>query len=100
MSVGTAVMDRLAADLDELAEVDPGVFADGEALVDLTRQLERLVAVTTRTTAAFDARWAWKPDGARSAAVGWPPGTASPATKPVSGDGLRGRVGSVRDPGG
>jgi len=36
MSVGTAVMDRLAADLDELAEVDPGVFADGEALVDLS----------------------------------------------------------------
>ncbi len=69
MPVGTAVVNKLAADLDELIAVDPCVFADGEALVDLHRQLERMLAVTTRATAAFDASGAWKPDGARSAAT-------------------------------
>jgi len=69
MPVGTAAVDRLAASLDELGEVDPGVFADGEALVDLHRQLERLVALTTRATAAFDASGGWQPDGAQSAAA-------------------------------
>ncbi len=69
MPVSTAVVDKLAADVDELCEVDPNVFADGEALVDLHRQLERLAAVTTRATAAFDAAGGWRPDGAHSAAA-------------------------------
>jgi len=69
MPVSTAVVDELAAAVDTLIGVDPGVFADGEALVDLHRQLERLLAVTTQVTAAFDASGAWKPDGAHSAAA-------------------------------
>jgi len=70
MPVGSAVVvDRLAATLDELGEVNPGVFADGEALVDLHRQLERMLAMTTRASAAFDASGAWQPDGAQSAAA-------------------------------
>ncbi len=68
MSVSTGVLDKLVADLDELVEVDPAVFADGEALVDLHRQLERMLAVTTRAIATFAASGAWQPDRARSAA--------------------------------
>jgi len=68
MPVSTAVVDEFAAAVDNLIEVDPGLFADGEALVALSRQLERLAAVATRATAAFDASGGWQPDGARSAA--------------------------------
>jgi len=55
MPVGTAVVDEFASAVHTLIEADPGVFADGEALVGLHRQLERLLAVTTRATATFDA---------------------------------------------
>jgi len=61
-------VDDIATAVDKLVEVDPSVLADGEALVDLHRQLERMLAVTTRATAAFDASGGWQPDGARSAA--------------------------------
>lgn len=55
--------------LDELADLDPVVVGDSETVVALHRQLERLGAVTTRATAAFDASGAWEADGARSAAA-------------------------------
>ncbi len=69
MSVGTGALDRLSCVLDELGETDPAVLGDGEALVALHRQLERLAAVTTRATAAFDASRSFEPDGAHSTAA-------------------------------
>ena len=48
---------------------DPAALADGEAVVELHRQLERLTAVATRAAAAFDSGRAWEADGARSAAA-------------------------------
>jgi len=71
----TAVVDRMVA-------ADPSSPADAETVLGLNRQLERLGAVNTRVTAAFDASRAWADDGARSAAA-WlatraqlPPATA------------------------
>ena len=69
MPVGTDVVDRLTAVLDELREADPAVLADGDTVVALNRQLERLSAVNTRATASFDAAGDWERDGARSAAA-------------------------------
>ncbi len=69
MAISTAVVDEFASAVDKLIDADPTVFADGEALVGLSRQLERVAAATTRATAAFDASGAWKPDGAHSAAA-------------------------------
>ncbi len=68
MSVGTAV-DKLAAVLDELAAVDPAVVVDAHPVIDLHRQLERLAAITTRATAAFDSVTAYETDGARTTAA-------------------------------
>ena len=65
----TGVLGELAAVIDRLAEVDPTILGDGESVVGLHRQLERLQAITTRATAAFDASGAWEADGARSAAA-------------------------------
>ena len=48
--------------------VEPTVLGDGEAVVALHRQLERLEAVFTRAVAAFDAGGTWSADGARTAA--------------------------------
>ncbi len=69
MSVGTAVVDKLSAVLDELVAVDPAMVGDADAVVDLHRQLERLAAMTTRATAAFDAVTAYESDGARTTAA-------------------------------
>ncbi len=69
MSVGTDVVDELTAVLDRLVEVDPDALADGETVVALNRQLERLAAVNTRVTAAFDASRRWEACGARTAAA-------------------------------
>jgi len=69
MSVSAGVVDELATAVDKLVEVDPAVLTDGETVVGLHRQLERMLAVTTRATAAFDASVAWQPDGARTAAA-------------------------------
>jgi len=69
MSVSAGVVDELVAAVDRLVEVDPAVLADSETVVDLHRQLERMLAVNTRATAAFDASGAWQPDGARTAAA-------------------------------
>ena len=59
----------LAAALDEAVAVEPTVLGDGEAIVALHRQLERLEAVFTRAVAAFDAGGTWSADGARTAAA-------------------------------
>lgn len=69
MSEQGGVVARLAAVLDELVDLDPAVLGDGETVVTLHRQFERLGAVTTRATAAFDASGAWEADGPRSAAA-------------------------------
>jgi len=69
MSGGTDVLNKVTSDLNELTEIDPAVLADGETVVGLHRQLERMLAVTTRATATFDASGAWQPDGARTAAA-------------------------------
>ena len=69
MPVVTDVTTELAGVLDALVETDPTRLGDGETLVELQRQRERLDAALTRPTAAFDASGAWKHDGARSAAT-------------------------------
>jgi hypothetical protein len=65
--------DELTADLagvvDAVCNADPTALADGEAIVALHRQLDRLEAATTRASAAFDAERRWDADGARSAAA-------------------------------
>jgi len=69
MSVGDVLLDKLAAVLDELREVDPVVLGTADNVVALHRQLERLAAITTRATAAFDTSKGWEPDGARVCAA-------------------------------
>ena len=64
MGLGT-----LAAAVDELVATEAAELADGEAVVELERQLARLEAVVTRATAAFEATGAYAGDGARSAAM-------------------------------
>lgn len=59
----------LCAAVDALVDAEPSSLADGESLVQLGQQLERLTAVVTRATAAFDAAKSWEADGARSAAA-------------------------------
>ena len=62
-------LDGLTAAIDELCDSDPSVLADGETLVALLSQVERLSAVATRAVARFDAGGEWAADGARSAAA-------------------------------
>jgi len=47
--------EGLAAAIDTFVEADPSQLADGEAVTFLHRQLARLEAAATRTSAAFDA---------------------------------------------
>ena len=70
MSVGAGVLEELSSALDRLVAADPATLGDGETVVALHRELERLTAATTRAVAAFDAAGAWAQDdrGARSAA--------------------------------
>ncbi len=58
--------DELVAVVDMLCAAGPPVLGDGETVVLLHRQLERLRAVATRAVAAFDAGGSWEADGARS----------------------------------
>ena len=51
---------ELAAVIDRLCEADPAVLADGDSIVALHRELERLDATVTRATGAFDASGAWE----------------------------------------
>ena len=69
MPVLTDITGELAAAVDRICDADPALLADGESIVALHRQLDRLEAATTRATAAFDAGGAWEADGARSAAA-------------------------------
>ena len=65
-----AVLERtseLTAALDALCAADPLRLGDGDTVVALHRQLERLAAVTTRAVAVFDASRAWEAAGARTA---------------------------------
>ena len=67
-----AVLDvetELAGAVDALCAAEPSALADGETLVALHRQVERLTAVTTRAVAAFDAGWAWSAEGAHTASA-------------------------------
>jgi len=63
------VETELVGAVDALCAADPAALADGETLVALHRQLERLAAVSTRAVAAFDAGRAWSADGAHSASA-------------------------------
>lgn len=58
----------LTAAVDELAEADPATLGDGDTVVALHRELERLGAVVSRASGAFDTGRSWEDDGARSAA--------------------------------
>ncbi len=64
-----AVVDSLVSALDGLCAVDAARLGDGETIMALHRQLERLHAVTTRAVAAFDAGGSWEADGARTASA-------------------------------
>ena len=67
-----AVLDveaQLVGVVEALCNADPSRLADGETLVLLHRQLERLSAVMTRAVASFDAGRAWDTEGARSASA-------------------------------
>lgn len=55
---------HLSEVLDDLVDAD---LHDGEAVVGLVRQLERLGAVANRAMAAFEASRTWEAQGARSA---------------------------------
>ena len=63
------VVRSLVSAVDALCAADPSTLADGESLVALQRELERMQAVLTRATAAFDAGGSWAADGARSSAA-------------------------------
>ena len=60
---------ELAALMDRICSADPALLADGDSLVALHRQAERLDAVRARAAAAFDAGRGWVADGAYSAAA-------------------------------
>jgi hypothetical protein len=60
------LLDELTAVVDEICNADPNDFADMEALKIVRRQIARLDAAATRSTAAFDASGEWKESGARS----------------------------------
>jgi hypothetical protein len=62
-------LEQLCRALDRLVEVDPGALADGQAVVEIHRQLARLEAVATRSSAAFDRTGRWRADGARTPAA-------------------------------
>jgi hypothetical protein len=63
------MIDELTNVVNRLCAVDPALLADGEAIVALHRQLERLTATVTKAVAAFDASREWEADGARSSAA-------------------------------
>ena len=64
------VLGALTGAVDELTRLDPAVLADGESIVELHRQLNRLQAVISRAVGCFDASGEWQADRARSA-PGW-----------------------------
>jgi hypothetical protein len=62
-------VEALVTAVDELVNMDPRALADDETLVELDRQINRLMAVRTRATTRWDADQAWAPSGARSGAA-------------------------------
>ncbi|MGH9276679.1 MAG: DUF222 domain-containing protein, partial [Acidimicrobiales bacterium] len=62
----TDALQELSASIDALAG---GELRDGESVVEIHRQLERLSAVVTKAVAAFDAGRTWEADGAQTAAA-------------------------------
>ena len=63
------VVRSLVSAVDALSAADASTLADGESLMALQREHERLTAVLTRATAAFDAVGSWAADGARSSSA-------------------------------
>ena len=61
-------VDELRDAIDKLAALEPTALASLEDTKELSRQLERLEAVTTRAFGAFDASGDWIPSRCRSAA--------------------------------
>jgi Domain of unknown function (DUF222)/HNH endonuclease len=59
----------LAAVVDRLCEADPALLADGDSIIAINRQIERLNAVRSRATAAFYTSREWEADGAQTAAA-------------------------------
>ena len=68
MSVATDVVGGLTAAIDAVCDADVSVLADGESLVAMQRQIDRLQAAAARAAARFDASRGWEADGVRSAA--------------------------------
>ncbi|MGH9280938.1 MAG: hypothetical protein ACRD12_22965, partial [Acidimicrobiales bacterium] len=62
----TSGVEQLSTALDVLVAEN---IRDGETLVALQRQLERLSAVVAKAVAAFDAGGEWEADGAQTAAA-------------------------------
>ena len=62
-------LQALVSALDALGALEPSQLADGAAVVALHRQLDRLEAVATRATAAFDRGHEWEVAGARTASA-------------------------------
>ena len=62
-------LDGLTAAVDNVCDADPSALADGDALVAISAQLERMTAAVTRAAGRFDAGGEWAADGARSAAA-------------------------------
>ena len=69
MAVLTDVTSELEGAIDRLADVDPSSLADRESIIALSRQAERLAAVTARATAAVEASGSWQSSGAKCAAA-------------------------------
>lgn len=59
-------IEALSRAIDELVEVGPSRFGDAGSVVALQTELNRLEAVVTEATAAFDASAAWALDGAQN----------------------------------
>ena len=63
------LLAQLTTIIDRLVEADPASVADGDTLVRLHAQLERLTAVQTRAVGRFDTGGQWAADGARTASA-------------------------------
>lgn len=69
ISSETHLLGALTQVLDRLVDAGPAPLADGNSVVALFGQLQRLEAVTSSAAAAFDDCGAWAVDGARTAAA-------------------------------
>jgi hypothetical protein len=60
-------LEALRTAVDELVRTDPALSSDGESVVEVLSQLQRLEAVATRMVGALDASKEWAVSGARTA---------------------------------